>query len=381
MQTLFLLFAVSLHVAAVEKDQAKPNTLTPKEVADGWISLFDGETTFGWKVEGDAKVEDGVLMLGGEKKTTARLTTGFGPCEYRMEFRLEGKDAKFKWGGIAPAIKFGDYNDQQRGWSTYALTLKENTSSYRLRSPSGKLGIEVINSPFGTKGNSLTPPGENPQPQLFLPVFDVAAGSKVLLRGIKLKPMSLPPIFNGKDLTGWKEVPDKKSKFTVTDKGELNIKDGPGDIQTEGQWDDFVLQLDCFSNGKHLNSGVFFRCLPGQFWSGYEAQVRNQWQGDDRAKPVDYGTGGIYNLQPARKVVSSDKEWFAMTIVANGNHLAVWVNGYQTADYTDNRPANKSARKGSKTDKGPISLQGHDPTTDLSFRNIRIAELPRAEKK
>jgi len=70
-----------------------------------------------------------------------------------------------------------------------------------------------------------------------------------------------------------------------------------------------------------------------------------------------------------------------MTIVANGNHLAVWVNGYQTADYTDNRPANKSARKGSKTDKGPISLQGHDPTTDLSFRNIRIAELLRGEKK
>ncbi|HEV3118417.1 MAG TPA: family 16 glycoside hydrolase, partial [Gemmataceae bacterium] len=61
----------------------------------------------------------------------------------------------------------------------------------------------------------------------------------------------------------------------------------------------------------------------------------------------------------------------------NGNHLAVWVNGYQTADFTDTRAPNKSARKGSKVEKGPISLQGHDPTTDLSFRNIRIAELPK----
>jgi hypothetical protein len=25
---------------------------------------------------------------------------------------------------------------------------------------------------------------------------------------------------------------------------------------------------------------------------------------------------------------------------------------------------------------GPVSLQGHDKTTDLSFRAIRIAELP-----
>jgi hypothetical protein len=45
------------------------------------------------------------------------------------------------------------------------------------------------------------------------------------------------------------------------------------------------------------------------------------------------------------------------------------------------RKPDKSARKGCKVDKGPISLQGHDKTTDLSFRNIRIAELPQAKTK
>src|SRR5207302_8205417 len=98
---------------------------------------------------------------------------------------------------------------------------------------------------------------------------------------------------------------------------------------------------------------------------------------DHRDMPIDFGTGAIYNRQAARKVVSNDYEWYTMTIVANGKHLAVWVNGYQTADYTDLQAPNKSARKGSKVDKGPISLQGHDPTTDLSFRNIRVAELPK----
>src|SRR6516162_10293980 len=66
-----------------------------------------------------------------------------------------------------------------------------------------------------------------------------------------------------------------------------------------------------------------------------------------------------------------------MTVVAHGNHIATWVNGYQVVDFTDTRLANDNARNGSKTAAGAISIQGHDPTTDLSFRNIRITELPK----
>src|SRR6185369_14943068 len=99
---------------------------------------------------------------------------------------------------------------------------------------------------------------------------------------------------------------------------------------------------------------------------------------DNRDKPIDYGTGGIYNYTPARRVVSTDREYFTMTVVAHGNHMAVWVNGYLTAEFTDNRATNASARRGRKDGAGPISLQGHDPTTDLSFKNIRLAPLPKA---
>ncbi|NLU20624.1 MAG: DUF1080 domain-containing protein, partial [Phycisphaerae bacterium] len=205
------------------------------------------------------------------------------------------------------------------------------------------------------------------------------------------KPLAMKSLFNGKNLDGWYIVPGQKSKFTVTPKGELNIKDGGGEIQTEGQWADFILQLDVFSNGKSLNSGIFFRALPRKFWQGYEAQIRNEWDGyspdperakrkEDRTKPHDIGTGGIYNRQPARKVVSNDKEWFTYTVLAHGNHIALWVNGYQTADYFDNDKDADTARKGRFLGKGAISLQGHDPTTDLSFRNIRLQELPPAKK-
>jgi 3-keto-disaccharide hydrolase len=227
--------------------------------------------------------------------------------------------------------------------------------------------------------------------------FRVPAGAKLVLRDIKLKPAQLVSIYNGKDLTGWKVFANRKSKFTVNDKGELNIKDGPGDLQTEGRYADFVLQLDCISNGKHLNSGVFFRCRPNEYQNGYEAQIRNQFTAEPsqdyvveeydpathklvgktklKSAAFDYGTGAIYRRMPARKEVAKDNEWFTMTIVAHGKHLATWVNGIQVADWTDNRPPSDNARTGCRLQAGHISLQGHDPTTDLSFRNFRIAEL------
>jgi uncharacterized protein with LGFP repeats len=66
-----------------------------------------------------------------------------------------------------------------------------------------------------------------------------------------------------------------------------------------------------------------------------------------------------------------------MTIVADGKHIATWVNGYQTIDWTDDRKENDNPRLGYRAAKGPISLQGHDPTTDILFRNIGIVELPK----
>src|SRR5258708_39532626 len=88
---LLFLSGVGLPANAGEKVAVKPNALTPKEVAEGWLLLFDGTTTFGWNVDGDAKVQDGVLVLGGYDETRARLTTGLGSCEFRMEYRIDGK--------------------------------------------------------------------------------------------------------------------------------------------------------------------------------------------------------------------------------------------------------------------------------------------------
>jgi hypothetical protein len=429
MKRLLMAAALALGVGQfAHADDKKPNTLTKEEIAQGWILLFDGETTFGWKIEGDAKVTEGNLMLGGNGQTTATCTTLFGYGGLAFEANADdAKDAN---------LTFNDYKNSP----FIHVAPPPRTGWQRFRAQVCPVDISVWaagSKGFGIRGNFTKPTTI---------AFHVPAGQKLIVRNIEFQPggtydpensggwpRGLTPIFNAKDLTGWKEIPGHKSKFSVTDKGELNIKDGNGDIQTEGEYDDFVLQLDIFSNGDHLNSGVFYRCRPGEFWSGYEAQIRNEWITDVKLKDgstvsgsytdkgdkvtvqactnaggnnwrpgkdvktinksdieevihhrdqvVDIGTGGIYNRQPARKVVSNDREWYTMTVVAHGTHMATWVNGYQVADFTDTAPIGDNARKGAKVSKGPISLQGHDPTTDLNFKNFRIAELPKTEEK
>ena len=198
---------------------------------------------------------------------------------------------------------------------------------------------------------------------------------RVEFRNVKLRPLSLETIFNGKDLTGWKEYPGKQSKFTVTPEGYLNVKNGNGQLEYEPPVADFVMQLEIISNGVFLNSGIFFRNIPGEFWQGYESQIQNAYFGD-RAKPIDYGTGAFYRQQKARKVVSDDFKWFHKTLIVAGDHMATWVNGYQVTDWTDTREPHENARQGKRLAAGTIAIQGHDPKTDLSFRDIQLGELP-----
>ncbi|HVK16232.1 MAG TPA: DUF1080 domain-containing protein [Fimbriiglobus sp.] len=346
-----LLLAAGMACGTAAADEKIPLVgASEKEAAEGWLTLFDGKTTFGWKVEGDVKVEKGALVIGGTKPSRAETTSRFSSGNVGGECSLapstpEGKSATFTGlltEGLGPSIS-KDRN-------------------------------EIVPGMRGFVGTRDT--GGEPKPL----GFEVPAGVVLRVTGVRIQPVPrrFLPLLNGKDLSGWKVFQDpkrSKSKFAVTKDGELHVTDGPGDLQTEGKYADFVLQLECKTNGKHLNSGVFFRCVPDQYQNGYEAQIHNGFKGDDRTKPTDFGTGAIYRRVPARKVVANDNEWFTLTVVANGPRIATWVNGYQTADWTDDRKPADNPRQGLRTAAGHLSIQGHDPTTDILFRNIRIAEL------
>jgi hypothetical protein len=379
--------ALSLPAGALQADSH--NRLTPAEIREGWILLFDGETSFGWNARGEAAwiVTDGAIHPeSGSGSGLLVTTTEFADFELRADFWIDSQANSGIFfrspteGEIHPASAYHvNLFDAHREWPTGSL--------FGLaRVPAVPQTVDRWNSlHLIVEGQELTVRLDG---ELLLRVRDpkfrrgliglqhLHEEGMVRFRNLKLRPLGLRSLFNGKDLTGWTEIPDRKSVFSVTPEGWLNVKDGPGDLQTVATWGDFVLQMEILSNGRHLNSGIFFRAIPGQFWSGYESQIRNQWHDDDRTRPVDFGTGGIYNRQPARRVVSNDHEWFAKTIIAHGPHLAVWVDGIQVSDFTDTRPPHENARQGFRAEPGVISIQGHDPATDLSFRNIQILELP-----
>lgn len=364
MRRCFFVF-LAFTVPAFADEKAKPTPLTPTEVADGWLLLFDGESTFGWQVEGDAKVEGGTLQLnGGAKGASLTTPVAFAACDLRLRL------AKGSGNGQVEFV---------RGGSKSGIGLPAQAVDFRATVRPGGGSESSVNTEAGPDGVAVLRAEVTVDGPAVLRIV-AAPGQTLLIRSAAGCPKEMKAIFNGKDLAGWKVFPGAKdrkvtSKFSVTKEGWLNVKDGPGDLQTDGQWADFIAQFDCISNGKHLNSGLFFRCLPDQYQQGYEAQIRNEWTGDDRTKPVDYGTGAIYRRQAARKVVASDGEWFTMTVAARGRHLMTWVNGYPVAAWADDRKEGDNARQGFKAGTGALSIQGHDATTDLSFRNLRVQSL------
>jgi len=374
----FALVGLCLALNIVPLAAQEAPRLTAAEVKEGVILLLDGETMFGWHVVGAAPLEQGQWLLGGAKETTAKTTTHFADGVLSFEYRQPGKERKAELTLAGQRVGLLAVSDKDR-WIEESFIVKDGKMSRKSKTDRADYPIKAEGVAPGAIG------------------FVVPAGTELAVRNITFRPAGARSLFSGKDLAGWKIFPGKKSTFAVVD-GAINVKDGPGDLQSEGKFGDFLLQLECISNGKHLNSGVFFRCRPGEYQNGYEAQVRNQFTEKPTQKylleeydpkthkllgkkealytAVDFGTGAIYRRQPARKEMSKDGAWFTMTVVAHGNHFATWVNGVQVVDWTDHRPPSDNARTGYRSEAGHISFQGHDPTTDLSFRNIRVQEYP-----
>jgi len=137
------------------------------------------------------------------------------------------------------------------------------------------------------------------------------------------------------DLSNWNTDQSMASKFTVTEAGELSVINGKGQLESKDKFANFVLSFQCKTNAPGLNSGMFFRCIPGDVMNGYESQIQNGVKNGDRSNPEDCGTGGIFRRVNARVVNANDQQWFATTIITTGPRIGVWVNGLQVTDWVD----------------------------------------------
>jgi len=158
------------------------------------------------------------------------------------------------------------------------------------------------------------------------------------------------------------------------------------DIVSKDEFANFELELE-WKIGDAGNSGIFYRGTEEYdhiYWSGPEYQLLDNIKASDNKTPLTRAAA-VYGLYPAPDGhVKPIGEWNSTRIVARGNHVEHWLNGFLMEQYELLSPDWEAKVKASKfkdwpnygrAKKGHIALQG-DHNGELSFRNIRIRVLP-----
>jgi len=189
-------------------------------------------------------------------------------------------------------------------------------------------------------------------------------------------------LFNGKDLTGWKQV--GPGHFEV-ENGMLKPIGGMGLLYyTGGKISNSVIRVVFKVTQANDNSGVFIRIPiePREEWMpvnyGYEVQIYDA--GDDH-----HCTGVLYSLTTAAARASKPVgEWNTMEITLDGPHTVVVLNGTKVTDYTEGQPVPERTKdyepqRGTRPNAGYIGLQNH-PREDKSdsvvyFKEIAVKKL------
>ncbi|MGV9428258.1 ThuA domain-containing protein [Streptomyces sp. NPDC003656] len=179
-------------------------------------------------------------------------------------------------------------------------------------------------------------------------------------------------LFDGSagSLDGWRQA--GPGSFTLSDDGTLTSTGGMGLLwYAASGLSSYSLKLDWKVTGDG-NSGVFVGFPPSDDpWSavdnGYEIQI-------DATDVPEKTTGAVYGFQSADlaardRALNPPGEWNTYEIRVEGEHLRVWLNGVPVNDFINTDPA-RSLRD------GHIGLQNHGAGDEVSFRDVRIKELP-----
>lgn len=182
-------------------------------------------------------------------------------------------------------------------------------------------------------------------------------------------------LFNGKDLSGFKQL-NGKAKYAV-ENGEIvgtTVFGEPNSfLATEKDYGDFILELE-FKVDSTMNSGIQFRSLSKPEFKngrvhGYQFEIdpsSRKW------------TGGLYDearrdwlypldLNPSARPAFKQGQWNKCRIECIGNNIRTFVNNVAAAYVVDDL-----------TPKGFIALQVHsigkkeDEGKQIRWRNIRI---------
>ena len=192
------------------------------------------------------------------------------------------------------------------------------------------------------------------------------------------------PLFNGKDLTGWKHV--GKGDMTV-ENGLIQTHGGMGLLYwTGGKVGHCRLRVVYKMRDFNDNSGVFIRIPiePREAWMpvhyGYEVQIDNHPQ---TSQEDEYHvTGTLYSLtKPLALPGKPGPQWNTMLITIDGPQTVVDLNGVKVTDYTEGQPVPErkfdfEPQRGPRPGEGYIGLQNHSDNDIVFFKEVSMQSLP-----
>tara|TARA_R110002050_G_scaffold94765_3_gene197356 strand:- start:95230 stop:96636 length:1407 start_codon:yes stop_codon:yes gene_type:complete len=183
-------------------------------------------------------------------------------------------------------------------------------------------------------------------------------------------------LFNGKDLTGWKQL-NGTAKYKVENNEIIGItktNTTNSFLTTNKNYSDYILEFDVMVDPS-VNSGVQFRSNSVKdYMDGKVHGYQFELDPSNRAF-----SGGIYDearrgwlyplsINPKGRKAFKNGVWNSCRIEAIGNFIRTWINGVQCANLVDDVTAT-----------GFIALQVHSIGTNedhagkkIKWKNIRI---------
>ncbi len=380
----------------IDAETLLASTLTPAQLEDGWVRLDDGQSLFGWLVVGKANwnVRDGIIEVSQGERSYLCTSFQLADYEFKVDFRASAQtnsgiflrtplqpenvedeslelniaptDNPFPTGSLVQRQKLEpDQLNAAQGkpfdptqWHTYHVRLVGGDVEIQL---DGKTILQMSGIPSQDTGHISLQHNEG----------------KVEFRNVLLKPLQGKALKLGTDWQDdWQKSEKEGAQMAVepSDDG-LRLTGGLGQLQSKTDHDDFFLRASYTLAQPEVNSGIFFRCIRDNMLDGYECQVNHAVEEGDPMRPADAGAGAIFRRQAARVVVGDGTSKTFMSILVSGPQIVTWVNGLPICDFTDTREPDENPRRGLRTDAGPISLQSHDPKSDVTFHSLEVTDL------
>ncbi len=183
-------------------------------------------------------------------------------------------------------------------------------------------------------------------------------------------------LFNGKDLSGWKQL-NGEAKYEVVDNmivGTTVLNTPNSFICTEKNYSDFIFEVELLVE-ENMNSGIQFRSESKADYNngrvhGYQCEVDPSARAWSAGIYDEARRGWLYpvDLNPTAKSALKMGEWNKYRIECIGSSIKTWLNGVAVSHVIDDM-----------TPEGFIALQVHGigkakekEGHQIKWRNIRI---------